>query len=35
LEGKGAMPSFKANAKVAGGIDNLLAFLNDLAAKKK
>lgn len=35
MEGKGAMPSFKANAKVSAGVDNLFAYLNDLAAKKK
>ncbi len=35
LEGKGAMPSFKANKKVAEGVDDLFAYLNALAAKKK
>ncbi len=35
MEGKSAMPPFKANAKVAGGIDALYDYLNDLAAKKK
>jgi len=28
LEGKVAMPAFKANAKVAAGIDSLYAYIN-------
>jgi len=27
MEGKGAMPAFKANAKVSEGIDNLYAYI--------
>ncbi|MFM8332663.1 MAG: c-type cytochrome [Candidatus Methylumidiphilus sp.] len=35
LEGKGTMPAHKDKPKVVENIDNLFAFLNDLAAKKK
>lgn len=31
--GKTPMPAYAANKKVIDGIDNLLAYLNDLAAK--
>jgi mono/diheme cytochrome c family protein len=30
LEGKSAMPSFKANAAVAGGIDDLYEYINSM-----
>lgn len=33
LEGKGAMPAFKENKKVAEGIDNLFAYINSKKAK--
>ncbi len=33
LEGKGAMPAFKANEKVAGGIDSLFDYINSKKAK--
>jgi len=33
LEGKSAMPSFKANEKVAGGIDALFDYINSKKAK--
>ena len=33
LEGKGAMPAFKGNEKVAAGIDNLYAFINSKKPK--
>jgi mono/diheme cytochrome c family protein len=33
LEGKGAMPSFKGNEKVAGGIDALFDYISSKRAK--
>lgn len=33
LEGKGAMPAFKANEKVAKGIDNLFAYVSSKKPK--
>ena len=33
LEGKGAMPAYKANAKVAEGVDNLFAYINSMKKK--
>ncbi len=33
LEGKGAMPAFKANAKVAEGIDSLFVYVNSKKPK--
>jgi mono/diheme cytochrome c family protein len=33
LEGKGAMPAFKSNAKVAEGIDSLYDYINSKKAK--
>lgn len=34
LEGKAPMPAYKDNAKVAGGIDNLFAYINSKKAAK-